>query len=70
MHVRRTPRFDEEVERFALCFTCEDCAYFDGVLTACAHEWPTEEHRLARYRQALDESSPQAIVFCKEFELL
>ncbi len=63
MHAPRDPRFDDEAARFALAFTCEECAHFDAALAECAHEWPTALHRAARYRAASDE-----VVFCKEFE--
>ena len=64
MRLPRTAEFDEECERFAFAFTCESCAHFDARKDACRHGYPTEEHRLAFYRQARGE-----IVFCKEFEL-
>jgi hypothetical protein len=47
-------------ERLRCC--CEDCAHFDNARERCAHEWPTELHRL---RAFLDGE----FVPCKEFEL-
>jgi hypothetical protein len=56
--------FREQRQRFQLRFTCEHCALFDDAREACAHGYPTTEHREARYRD------PNArIVFCKHFEL-
>ena len=66
MNVPRDPRFDDEAERFALRFTCEDCGHFDAATELCAHEWPTALHRIARYR----DPATREVVFCKEFELL
>ena len=65
MHVPRDASFDEEAERFALRFTCEFCGHFDPLREACRHDWPTELHRLARYR----DRATAEVVFCKEFEL-
>jgi hypothetical protein len=58
-----------EAERFALCYTCEDCVYFlpdaprgDG----CVHGYPNLPH----LRRGPDETAEAApIVFCKEYEL-
>ncbi|HSQ65795.1 MAG TPA: hypothetical protein VLM85_21385 [Polyangiaceae bacterium] len=52
-----------EASRFALRYTCDDCAHFDEQLAACGHGYPTTPHRAARLPQAGE------IVFCKEFEL-
>ena len=67
MHVLRDSRFDDEAERFALRFTCDHCACFDRRKERCRHGWPTELHRLGRYRQALRPGDE--VIFCKEFEL-
>lgn len=56
--------FRQQRERYALRFTCEHCALFDPEREACAHGFPTEEHRLAYYARA---DAP--LVFCKDFEL-
>ena len=57
-------RFHEQRERYALRFTCEHCALFAADTEACAHGFPTEEHRLAFY------AKPGApIVICKDFQL-
>ena len=53
-----------ERARFALRFTCEHCALFDPENASCAHGYPTDEHRAARY-----EAPDVALVFCKDFEL-
>ena len=63
--------FADESARFALRFTCEDCAYHDPGRDHCAHEWPGGDpggsHRSALWRT--DATPPRHIVFCKEFEL-
>jgi hypothetical protein len=53
------PPLREQIERFQLRFTCDDCAHFDRDGEACAHGYPTEEHRRPR----------AMVVFCKEFAL-
>ena len=69
MRIPATPRFLVERERFALRFCCEDCALFLGERSgpadesACAHGFPTAEHRRARY-----EDPSAELVFCKEWE--
>lgn len=55
-------RFREERERFGLRLHCEECALFDETRAACAHGFPTEEHRRPRGELA-------RVVFCKDFEL-
>jgi hypothetical protein len=64
MKLPQYPGFREDCARFALRFTCEDCALFDPERELCAHGFPTDEHRLRHYDR-LD--SP--LVFCKDFEL-
>ena len=59
-------RHIDELRRFNLQFCCEECVHFDRWRQRCAHGWPTEEHRRARY----DDPGWPALVFCKEFELL
>jgi hypothetical protein len=54
----------EEVERFSLRHTCEECAHFDAATDRCRSGWPTEPYRRARY-----ERDPEDLVLCKEFEL-
>jgi hypothetical protein len=56
--------FRQQRRRFALRFTCEHCALFDPQENACAHGFPTDEHRLEYY-----EPHDALIVFCKDFEL-
>ncbi|MEC7523103.1 MAG: hypothetical protein VYE22_24710 [Myxococcota bacterium] len=64
MRIPQDARFRRERARFALRFCCEHCALFDPEREACAHEYPTEDHRLARYEDASAE-----IVFCKDYDL-
>lgn len=65
MKLPQDATFRAERNRYALRFTCEDCALFDDVRERCAHGFPTDEHRAARY---VDSAS--AVVFCKDFELV
>jgi hypothetical protein len=58
-------RFREERARFSLRFCCEDCALFDPERVECAHGYPVEEHRRARY-----EDPDAEIVFCKDWDLV
>ncbi|MBW2731909.1 MAG: hypothetical protein JRH20_05910 [Deltaproteobacteria bacterium] len=53
--------------RYDLRFCCEDCAHFIG--ERCAHFWPSEEHRRARYEETKEKDGVLELVFCKEFEL-
>ncbi len=64
MRIRQDARFREQRARFALRFTCEDCAMWDPCRETCAHGYPTGDHRLRRYD---DPAAP--IVFCKDFQL-
>jgi hypothetical protein len=64
VRIRLDTRFSEERERFALRFTCEDCALFDPDRERCAHGYPVGDHRLARYADPENE-----IVFCKDWDL-
>jgi len=61
----RTRDFLEEQERFALQYTCEVCVHFDVRSRLCAHGYPNGEHR---GDQGLAEGD--ALVFCKDFELV
>jgi hypothetical protein len=54
-------RLIDEAERFALRFSCEDCAHFAG--ESCVHGYPTTLHRRALLRPG------SVLSFCKEFEL-
>ena len=56
--------YREERARFALKLHCEDCALWDDARDACAHGYPTVEHRTPR-----DAASDVGVVFCKDFEL-
>jgi hypothetical protein len=62
--VRLDARFDDERTRFALRFTCEDCAHHEPRTGRCRHEWPADDHLSAAVGR-----SAQEITFCKEFEL-
>jgi hypothetical protein len=64
MRLPQAPDFADQRARFALRFTCEHCAQFDGERERCAHGFPTEEHRLAYY-----ERRDVPLVFCKDFDL-
>jgi hypothetical protein len=64
VHLKQDATFLEQRERFRLRFTCERCALFDEATQRCAHGFPTEPHRDARYE---DDRAP--LVFCKHFEL-
>jgi len=57
-------RLRGEARRFALRFSCEDCAHFDVRRQACVHGYP-EGPRQMQLHGGSDE-----LVFCKEFELL
>jgi hypothetical protein len=61
MQVPVDGQFFHDLAAFSLRFTCDDCLYFQPDDQACAHEWPTKEHRLPVI---------ETVVFCKEFELL
>lgn len=64
MKILQDERFREQRSRYRLRFTCESCALFDDQKEACAHGYPTSEHRDAHYER------PDApLVFCKHFEL-
>jgi hypothetical protein len=65
MELRWTSEFLDDARRHGLVFTCEDCGNFDAARDACAHEWPTELHRRARYEEG---RTATGIVFCKEFD--
>lgn len=56
--------FRLERDQFVLRFTCEDCALWDASRDACAHGFPTREHRVKRYLR-----EDATVLFCKEFEL-
>lgn len=60
------PAYRDERERFALKLHCEDCALWDDARDACAHGYPTVEHRAPRAAEEAD----ARVVFCKDFELV
>jgi len=57
-------RLRSEAKRFALRYTCEDCAHFVAERGACANGYPTRAH-LGVELEAAD-----SLEFCKEFELV
>ncbi len=64
MRIPQDEQFRRERERFALRFTCEDCALFDPARERCLHGYPSEHHRAARYED------PEAdLLYCKDFDL-
>jgi hypothetical protein len=65
MRLPQAPDFAGQRERYALRFTCEHCSLFDPDSGRCAHGFPTEDHRLARY-----EDVRASLVFCKDFDLM
>jgi len=63
----RTPidlRLREEVARFQLRFTCEDCVHFAAERRACANGYPNQSHL------EVDLERAETLEFCKEFELV
>jgi len=56
--------YRDERARFHLRLHCEDCALWDEARDACAHGYPTREHR--RPERESDEAH---VVFCKDFEV-
>ncbi len=52
----------EEIARFDLRFTCEDCSQFDPASGDCSLGYPNIEHRAGRI-------DAEYVVFCKEFDL-
>jgi hypothetical protein len=65
MKLAQYPGFRDDCARYALRFTCEDCALFDPCAERCSHGFPTDEHRLRHYARR---DAP--LVFCKDFELV
>jgi hypothetical protein len=60
----------EEVERFSLRSACCDCFHYVASEARCAHEWPDEgQGRWPLDAPAPDGSRPEAVAFCREFEL-
>ncbi|MFK8002935.1 MAG: hypothetical protein AB8H86_25425 [Polyangiales bacterium] len=55
--------FRREAAKFGLRWNCEDCSRFNNE-ARCAHGFPTEKHRRARY-----EDPDASLYFCKEFDL-
>ncbi|MBI4508602.1 MAG: hypothetical protein HY698_03125 [Deltaproteobacteria bacterium] len=57
--------FVADAERHGLRYTCKDCGHFLAARSACAHEWPVDQHLLP----PMLKNGEGRIVFCKEFEL-
>lgn len=64
MRLPVTPEFERDRRRYALRFTCEDCAHFERGPGECSFTFPTHEHRDAAYVPPYE-----SVVFCKAFEL-
>jgi hypothetical protein len=60
-----TPEVREEIRRFRLVFTCEDCAHFVAGEAVCDLLYPTEPHRRSTV-EAKEDGDP--LLFCKMFE--
>lgn len=66
------PQLTAEAARFGLRFACDDCVHFAPEREssrACGHGWPVRLRRSALERAQESTPSPEAIAFCKEFEL-
>ena len=63
MITRVDDRFRQEVARFDLRCTCDDCSAFEVERGTCAYGYPTEPHR------RLPLASEREYLFCKAFEL-
>lgn len=61
MKTRVTLQLIEEVERFGLRYTCDDCAHF--VDDRCAHGYPRGERKRPL-------TVGEHIEFCKEFDAI
>ena len=62
MEQRADDAFRDERARYRLKLHCEDCALWDDARDACAHGFPTTDHREEVERGG-------RVVFCKDFEL-
>jgi hypothetical protein len=60
-----TDALRDEIRRFRLVFTCEDCVHFVSVEEVCDLRYPTEPHRQAA--MALKKNG-DPLLFCKMFE--
>ena len=60
-----TPALREEIRRFRLAFTCEDCVHFVTPEQVCDLLYPTEPHRRATVEKKQD---GDPLLFCKMFE--
>jgi hypothetical protein len=60
-----TEALREEIRRYRLVFTCEECSHFVADAQVCDLLYPTEPHRQAAV-EAKVEGDP--LLFCKMFE--
>ncbi len=69
MRQTQDARFRRERAQYRLRFCCESCVHFDPERERCGNGYPTDEHRRARYREAVPGAGWAALVFCKDYEL-
>lgn len=60
-----TQALREEIRRYRLAFTCEDCTHFVADAEVCDLLYPTGPHRKAAV-EAKQDGDP--LLFCKMFE--
>ena len=60
-----TEALREEIRRYRLVFTCEECSHFVADAQVCDLLYPTEPHRQAAV-DAKQDGDP--LLFCKMFE--
>jgi hypothetical protein len=65
MWIEMNARFREDVARFRLVFTCEQCGNWQPEAQACSILYPTEPHRQATVDKLND---GDRLYFCKMFE--
>ncbi len=64
-----TPKFLEQIEKYRLQFSCDECANFDAERGECLYNYPTVPHR-RDFVNAKGQKGPKKFIFCREFELL
>ena len=62
-----TEKFLEQISKYKLQFTCEECANFVEETGQCLYEYPTLPHRRSYLTTPIEEHK---LIFCREFELL
>lgn len=65
MFIVMNERFRDDVRRYRLAFTCEDCASWHAEKEACTILYPSAPHRRAHVEQLAD---GEQVFFCKMFE--